>query len=136
MRYISRSQVEQVISGYLQNEETLVSVGIFKQMPSITWLLLTKGMAWFLTRAFYVGVTSQGVIILPYTTRNEEKFEDAIFADYDDTQLYNGPFNNTVLEIQKMYKGEPLKLRFITGRFSQGFDLYEFIAALKQKMTS
>ena len=134
MKTISRSQVEQIISGYLQNEEELVSVGIFKQMPSITWLLLTRGMAWFLTKAFYVGVTNQRLIVLPFTIRSEEGFEEPIFADFGETQLYNGPFNNTVLEIQKIYKGEPLKLRFITGRFSQGFDLYEFVAALKQKM--
>ncbi len=111
MKYISRSQVEQVISEYLQNEEELISVGIFKQLPSITWLLLSRGMAWFLTRAFYVGITNQRVIILPFTMRSEEGFEEAIFADFSDTQLYNGPFNNTVLEIQKMYKGEPLKFK-------------------------
>ena len=135
MRRISSDHIERELSEYLSDGENLVSIGIFKKVPTITWMLFTKGFAWLLTQEFYVGVTDHRLIILPRSVnkRSVESFEDVIYADFGEVRLYEGPFRNTMLDIHKMYKGQPLSLRYKSDYIPEGIDLYDFITAVKQR---
>lgn len=138
MNRISCDHIEQELSEHLSNGENLISIGIFKKVPSITWMLFTKGFAWLLTQEFSVGVTDQRLIILPRSVnkRSIESFEDVIFADFSEVRLYEGFFRNTMLDIHKMYKGQPLSLRYKSDCIPEGINLYDFIAVVKQRTAS
>ncbi len=135
MYKISLDQMKAALSTYLNENEELEAIGIFKKVPSTSFLLLTRGMAWFLSRDFHIGVTDQRLVILPVTKRSlaTGKYEEVIYADYAEVHLHEGPLNNTMLDIQKIYKGKPLNLRYKTNLMPEGLDLYEFITAVKQK---
>jgi len=85
-------------------------------------------MAWILTSKFYVGVTDKRLIILPESSKNHES---VIVADFDEVDFSTDLLNNTVLDINKTYRGEPLKLRFKSGYQFEGMDQFDFIAAVK-----
>ena len=129
MSQINQSQIKKNFSDVLNDEETLVSIGIMKKVPSTSWLLLSRGMAWILATKFYVGVTDQRLIILP---KSSQMGAPVIFADFDEVAFITDPLNNTILDIQKTYKGDPLKLRFKSGYQFDGTDQFDFIAAVKQ----
>jgi len=59
MARINQTKVEKDISQYLSSEERLISIGVFKKVPSTGSLMLTRGMTWLLSQRFYVGVTDQ-----------------------------------------------------------------------------
>ena len=138
MKRISSDHIERELSEHLSDGENLISIGIFKKVPSITWMLFTKGFAWLLTQEFYVGVTDQRFIVLPRSVnkRSVKYFEDVIYADLSEVRLYEGPFRNTMLDVHKMYKGQPLSLRNKSDCIPDGLDLYDFIAAVKQRTAS
>jgi len=129
MSQINQSQIKKNFSDVLNDEETLVSIGIMKKVPSTSWLLLSRGMAWILATKFYVGVTDQRLIILPVSSQGGEP---VIFADFAEVAFITDPLNNTILDIQKTYQGDPLKLRFKSGYQFDGMDQFDFIAAVKQ----
>jgi hypothetical protein len=138
MKRTKNDQMMNNLNLHLVDGEEIISIGIFKKMPSTSWLLLTKGLAWILTQEFYVAVTNQRLIILPGAThrRRLQSFEDPIFADFNKVRLYEGPLKNTMLDVHKMYKGSPLNLRFKTECLPEGIDLYDFISALRQRTAS
>jgi len=131
---ISHQKLMQEISKYISSEEKLVSFGIFKRIPSITFLLLTKLLAWVLTEDFYVGVTDHRLIILPLIKRIRGKalYGDVIYAEFDEVSFKEEYLNVTILSVKKTFKGQPLNLRFKYGYQSQGYDPFEFIAAVQQ----
>lgn len=134
MSRINQNQLKEDISRHLSSDERLLSIGVLKRVPSTGLLLLTKGIGWFLTEDFYVGVTDQRLIILPETSKGDVRVlgEDVIFADFTEVMFYTDAFNNTILDIHKIYKGNPLKLRFKPGHQIQGTDQFDFIAAVTQ----
>jgi len=134
MAYINQKLIKKAFSQYLSSEEHLLSIGVFKKVPSTKWLLLSKGMVWLLSREFYVGVTDQRLIVLPASKakRLSGMEDDVIAAGFDEVEFYTDALNNTILDIQKIYQGEPLKLRFKSGYRFQGMDQFDFIAAVKQ----
>ncbi len=134
MSYINQSQIKKDISEYLDEEEYLVSIGIFKKVPTTSWLLLTKGMAWIFAPIFYVGVTNKQLIIMPESRYT--RGEGVVFAGFDEVGFYNDPLSNTIMDIQKIYDGAPLKLRFKSGYQFEGMDQFDFIAAVKQGMSA
>jgi len=138
MAYINPTQIEKWFSEYLFGEERLMSIGVFKKVPSTGWLLLTKGMAWLLSQEFYVGVTDQRLIILPTSKRKTQNWmqEEMIYAGLDEVDFYGDALNNTILDVHKIYEGEPLKLRFKPGYQFHGMDQFDFIAAVKQGKNS
>jgi hypothetical protein len=71
-------------------------------------------MAWILIWEFYVAVKNQHLVVLPVARRFETRrpYADAIYANFDEVYLNEGPIGNTILDIRKMYKGEPLNLRY------------------------
>ena len=129
-----QSQVKKAISQYLLEEEQMVAIGVLKRVPLTSHLLLTRGMAWIFAKEFYVGVTDRRLIILPGSKpkRGEGFGEEPIFADFDQVAFYTDPLNNTILDVQKIYQGVPLKLRFKTGFQFEGMNQFDFIAAVKQ----
>jgi len=129
MSQINQSQIKNNISEHLKGDENLLSLGVMKKVPSTSWLLLSRGMAWILASKFYVGVTDQRLIILPESPKS---YESVIFADFDEINFSTDPLNNTILNIQKTYQGEPLKLRFKSGYQFDGMDQFDFIGAVKQ----
>jgi hypothetical protein len=131
MTQIQQAQVKQAICDYLEDGEQLVSIGVFKKVPSTSWLLLTRGMAWILASRFYVGVTNRRLMVLPDSSQIG-RGEAAIFADFDEVDFYTDPLNNIILDIQKTYQGAPLKLRFKSGYTFEGMDQFDFISAVKQ----
>ena len=134
MAYINPEQIKKWFSQYLSGEEHLVSIGVFKKVPSTGCLLLTKGMAWLLSQEFYVAVTDQRLIILPSSRKRRQDWmqENIIYADFNEVEFYADALNNTILDIQKIYEGEPLKLRFKPGYQFQETNQFDFIAAVKQ----
>lgn len=134
MSHINQSQVKKIISQYLSKAENLITIGILKRIPPTSYLLLTRGMAWIFSKEFYVGVTDQRLIILPESKRmrGEGFEEEPIFADFDEVEFYTDPLNNTILDVQSMYQGVPLKLRFKPGYAFEGTNQFDFIAAVKQ----
>jgi hypothetical protein len=138
MKTLSQIQINKNFSPHLSGEEKLVSVGVFKKVPSISWLLLSKGFAWLLTQRFFVGVTDQRLIILPDSSRRTQISlgEVAIFANFDEVSLSNDPLKNIILTIDKTFKGEPLNLRFDGSMIVKGFDQFDFIAAVKHAQTA
>jgi hypothetical protein len=138
MKTLDQIQINKNFSPHLAGEEKLVSVGVFKKVPSISWLLLSKGFAWLLTQRFFVGVTDQRLIILPDSSRRTQISlgEVAIFANFDEVSLSNDPLKNIILTIDKTFKGEPLNLRFDGSMMVKGFDQFDFIAAVKNAQTS
>lgn len=129
MAQINQSQIKKILSDILDDEEKLLSIGVMKKVPSTSWLLLSRGMAWILASKFYVGVTDQRLIIFPESSKSNES---VIFVDFDEVDFSTDPLNNTILDIQKTYRGEPLKLRFKSGYQIEGMDQFDFIAAVKQ----
>jgi hypothetical protein len=138
MARISYQEIIEEISKYLTSDETLISVGIFKRVPPASMLLLTRGMAWFLSKEFYVGVTEQRLFVLPLLNKTGKKliFEEMISAGFDEVDIYQGFINETILDLRKSYKGKPLKLRFKTLLIDQAMDPFDFIAAIKQGKAS
>jgi len=138
MKTLTQTQLNKIFSPYLSDEETLVSVGIFKKVPSISWLLLTKGFAWLLTQRFFVAVTDQRVILLPETNNRSQIpiAEQAIVAAFDDVALSNDPLKNIILMVDKTFNGEPLNLRFDGRMMIKGVDQFDFIAAVKTAQAS
>lgn len=138
MKTLDQIQINQNFSPHLAGDEKLVSVGVFKKVPSISWLLLTKGFAWLLTQRFFVGVTDQRLIILPEPTQGKQiaMDEQVIYASFNEVSFSNDPLKNIILMIDKTFKGEPLNLRFDPSMIIKGFDQFDFIAAVKQAQTS
>jgi hypothetical protein len=134
MKTLSQIQINKIFSPYLSGAEKSVSVGVFKKVPSISWLLLSKGFAWLLTKRFFVGVTDQRLIILPEPKQGKQITidEQVIYAAFNEVSLSNDPLKNIILTIEKTFKGEPLNLRFDGSTMIKGFDQFDFIAALKQ----
>jgi len=134
MSRINQTQIGHEISQHLSSHERLLSIGVFKRVPSTGWLFLTRGMAWFLTEDMYVGVTDQRLIILPNSRKGDQRGlgENVIYADFYEVAFYNDPLNNLILSVQKLYKDQPLKLRFKPHYQFQGMDQFDFIAAVKQ----
>jgi len=134
MAFINQKLIKKTFSQYLSSGEHLVSIGVFKKIPSTGCLLLTKGMAWFFSDEFYVAVTDQRLIILPASRKKSlrETGEEVIFADFDQVEFKTDPLNNPVLDVQKLYGGNPLNLRFKSGFQFEGMDQFDFIAAVKQ----
>ena len=134
MARMSDKQIKNSCSRYLSKDESLLIIGIFKRIPSVSWLLLTRGMAWILSEKIYVGVTDRRMIILPESRvkSKQETAEDVIYAGFDEVAFNTDPLNNTILEIQKSYKNQPLKLRFKSGYQFMGLDQFDFIAAVKR----
>ena len=138
MARINQTKVEKDISQYLSSEEHLISIGVFKKVPSTGSLMLTRGMTWLLSQRFYVGVTDQRLIILPdLRKKNQEGMgENVIYAAFDEVEFFTGAFNTTILDVQKHFEGTPLKLRFKHDYQFQGMDQFDFIAAVKQGKNS
>ena len=129
MARISQTQIKNEFTQYLSKRENLISIGIFKKVPSTTSLMLTRGMTWLFSPRFYVGVTDQQLIVIPEVSKQGQ---DEIYAGFSDVEFYTDAFNTTVLDIQKIYQGRPLKLRFKPGYHFQGMDQFDFIAVVKQ----
>jgi len=138
MARINQTKVEKELSQYLSSEEHLISIGVFKKIPSTGWLMMTRGMAWVLSQQFYVGVTDQRLIILPDLRNKNQKGmgENVIYAGFDEVEFFTGAFNTTILDVQKHFEGTPLKLRFKPDYQFQGMDQFDFIAAVKQGKNS
>ncbi len=134
----NQTQIKKDISQYLSSEEHLISIGVFKKVPSTGSLMLTRGMTWLLSQRFYVGVTDQRLIILPdLRKKNQEGMgENVIYAAFDEVEFFTGAFNTTILDVQKHFEGTPLILRFKPGYQIQGMDQFDFIAAVKQGKNS
>jgi len=128
-------QIKSALSQHLAADDKLKAIGVFKKVPSTSWLLLTRGFAWLVTQDFHVGVTDQHLVILPVLKRCGFKrpYDDVIIANFNEVHLHEGPLKNTMLDIQKTYKGEPLNLRYKNECVPEGMDLYDFITAVKQK---
>jgi len=129
MARINQTLIKKELSEYFSSEERLISIGVFKKIPSTTSLMLTRGMTWLFSQRFYVGVTDQRLIILP---GNSRQGQNVIYAGFDEVEFYTGAFNTTILDIQKLFNGTPLKLRFEPGYQFQGMDQFDFITAVKQ----
>jgi len=138
MAYITANRIEKRLSQYLSDDEHLVSYAVFKKVPSVGWLLLTKGMAWVLSQELYAGVTDRRLIILPASRKRNRggMQEEVIYADFDEVEFYVDGLNTTILDVQKFYNGEPLKLRFKSDNQSQGMDQFDFIAAVIERRKS
>jgi len=134
MDRLIHNPIHDAFAHHLEAEEKLVSVGVFKKVPSTPFFLLTRGIAWLLTQDFYVGVTNQQLIILPASQKKMGKavFEDAFFVRFEEVELTEGIFKNTVLDIKKMYRGYHLKLRFKTRDRSLDWNPFDFIASVQQ----
>ena len=134
MKTLDQIQINKIFSPHLSGEEKLVSVGVFKKVPSISWLLLTKGFAWLLTQRFFVGVTDQRLMILPEPKQGKQIAidEQVIYASFNEVSFSNDPLKNILLMIDKTFKGEPLNLRFDSSTMIKGYDQFDFIAAVKQ----
>ena len=129
MDRINQTQIKNEFTQYLSKAENLISIGIFKNVPSTTSVMLTRGMTWFFAPTFFVGVTDQRLIIIPEVVKQGQSMID---AGFDEVEFYTDALNNTILDIQKIYQGKPLKLRFKPGYHFQGMDQFDFIAAVKQ----
>ena len=138
MRTLDQIQINKIFSPHLSGEEKLVSVGVFKKVPSISWLLLTKGFAWLLTQRFFVAVTDQRLIILPEAKKGKKiaTDEQVICAAFNEVSLSNDPLKNILLMIDKTFKGEPLNLRFDSSTMVKGYDQFDFITAVKQAQST
>ena len=133
MARINQTLIKKELSQYLSSDENLISIGIFKKVPSTTSLMLTRGMTWLFSPRFYVGVTDQRLIVIPEVSKQGQ---DVIYAGFNDVEFYTDAFNTTILDIQKLFKGTPLKLRFKPSYQFQGTDQFDFIAAVKQGKNS
>ena len=133
MERLAHHPIATAFAQYLEAEENLVSVGGFKKVPTTSFFLLTRGIAWMLTQDFYVGVTNQRIIVLPVSQKRfgEMVFDDAFFVSFDAVELTEDLFNNTILKIQKLYRGYHLKLRFKTRDQTADWNPFEFIAAVQ-----
>jgi len=129
MARISQTHIMNEFKQYLSKSEKLISIGIFKNVPSRGSLMLTRGMTWFFAPKFFVGVTDGRLIIVPEVVKQGQSMID---AGFDEVEFYTDAFNTTVLDVHKLYKGKPLKLRFKPGYQFQGMDQFDFIAAVKQ----
>lgn len=129
MAQLNQTLIKKELSQHLSSGENLISIGIFKKVPTTTSLMFTRGMTWWFSRRFYVGVTDQRLIAIPEVSKQGQ---NAIFAGFDEVEFYTGSFNTTILEVQKLYNGTPLKLRFKPGYQFQGLDQFDFIAAVKK----
>ena len=138
MKTLNQIQINKIFSPHLSGEEKLVSVGVFKKVPSVSWLLLTKGFAWLLTQRFFVGVTNQRLIILPEPKQGKQIAidEQVIYAAFNEVSFSNDPLKNILLMIDKTFKGEPLNLRFDSSMMIKGYDQFDFIAAVKQAQST
>lgn len=134
MERLAHHPIATAFAQYLEAEENLVSVGGFKKVPTTSFFLLTRGIAWMLTQDFYVGVTNQRIIVLPVSQKRfgEMVFDEPFFVSFDAVELSEDLFNNTILKIQRLYRGYHLKLRFKTRDQTVDWNPFEFIAAVQQ----
>ena len=132
MTYTKEKQIKEVFLGDLYPTEHLKAIGVFKILPKMWAFFLTKGLAWCFSDVVYVAVTNHRLLLL---TNLNRRFLDAgsvnTFAvNFSNSDLVDGPFNTTILEIQKPDRSDTLQLRFKPGYDFFGSNKYDFIAAL------
>jgi hypothetical protein len=133
MSQISQEKVREGFSRHLLPEEKLVCIGALQKVPTTSYLLLTKGLAWFFSQQFYVAVTDRRLMILPASSvkHYQNNREDVIFLNFDEVE-FTTLLSNIILNVELIHKGSPLKLRFRSGFKFNGLDQFDFIAAVKQ----
>ena len=127
-------QIKETFLEYLSGKERLMAIGVFKKVPTTWMCFLTRGIAWFWSEEFYLAVTNQRLILLPDLERKDlgHVLKEAAVIEFDEVEVSEGPFQSTILDIQKHNQLGVLKLRFKPGYNFMGSNMFDFIAALKR----
>ncbi|MBG0786695.1 MAG: hypothetical protein H0S79_16485 [Anaerolineaceae bacterium] len=126
-------QLESEFTSLLKPDETIAALGIFKKDPSISSLLLTRGITRFAAKEFHAAVTDQRLIVLAvHTVRGEKVVSNPIEAPLDEIQVTKNFFNEPVLVVPMPILEKTLTLRFKSGMQALGLNKYEFIGAIRQ----
>ncbi len=126
-------QLECEFTPLLKPDETITALGIFKKDPSISRLLLTRGIARYAAREFHAAVTDQRLIVLAvHTVRGEKVVSSPIEAQLSDIQVTKNFFNEPVLVVPTPVLEKTLTLRFKSGTEVLGLNKYDFIGALRR----
>ena len=125
-------QIKETFLEYLSGKERLMAIGVFKKVPTTWMCFLTRGIAWFWAEEFYVAVTDQRLILLPDLEQKDLGYvlRQAAVIDFDEVNIAEGPFQSTILDIQKHNQLGGLKLRFKPGYSFMGNNKFDFIAAV------
>ena len=130
-------QLECEFTPLLKPDETITALGIFKKDPSISRLLLTRGIARYGAREFHAAVTDQRLIVLAvHVVRGEKLVSNPIDAKLSDVQITRNYFNETILVALIELLEKPLTLRFKSSMKDLGLSQSKFISALKQPQTA
>ena len=133
MTFINQKHIKEMFLKHLSPLEYLMAIGVFKKVPQPGTLLLTRGLACLFSEVYYVAVTNWRLILLPDPNQggSGQSFGPVRHAGFDETAFFDGPFQNTILEIQKHKRKGGLRLCFKPGYDFMGSDKYDFIAAVK-----
>lgn len=129
----SVTKLIKLFNPYLQKGERIISVGVFRKIPSVSAMIMTRCMARFFTQISIIAVTDKRVILLPESKRGESlvgKPMDAI--GFDDVSFSESFFYSTMVEIRLPGEDSPLRLRFSGKNRSLGLDKNDFIGAVYQ----
>jgi len=126
MARVSFKQIVREITPFLNEDEILLSAGIFKERASVGLLMLTRFLARFYMPEFFAGVTDQSVIILPLDRESRHVNDDRVFRlDFSAVEFKGNSF------LVYREKGSPLELRFASECFYvEDFNKNEFIGAV------
>ena len=119
---------------YLAEDEKVVTAALFKKIPPVPNLILTRGFVRFFSHEFQVAVTNQRLLIIPIQKIGDEKvFQEAISVAFEAVKIGKDLFNDPILEVHSERLERPLKLRFKPVAKALGLSKYEFVAAITQK---
>ena len=125
---------EKAIAPFLNQGEQVISCGSFETRPSLTANVLTLGVASVANQVNVIAVTSERIIVVPYSrTKLKPSEKDVFSVSYDEVVINNKKLSPS-LAIHKPGDDKPSKYFFRFGMKSlSGIDKDGFIAAIEQR---
>ena len=115
------------------DDEKIKALGVFRKVPSVSAMMLTRGLARFYSSKFYAAVTNDRIILSPVSgKKGQSNHEPIISVSFDDVRFYEKFLYATVMEVRLPGEEPSLKLRFSEQMHSLNLDKFEFVGAVYQ----
>ena len=118
---------------YLMENEKVLALGAFRKVPSVSAMMLTRGLARYFSSRSFAAVTTDRIILLPVSGKTGQIGDEPITSfGFNDVKFYETFLFATVMEVRLPGEELYLRLRFSGQMLTLGLDKFEFIAAVYQ----
>ena len=137
MSPISVQRLISLFSSILDEGEKIVALGVFRKIPPVPTMMMTRGFATFFSQKMILAVSDQRMILFPVSGKGEGLTGKPMESvQFDDVSFHESCFFSTIVEIAITGEKHPLRLRFSGQMRSLGLDKYEFIGAVYRGKSS